>query len=125
MLEDLCLKSVEDDPAMECVQEYFDCISDKLDDLPKNISKAKARAFLASREFLEDEHFEMIGECLRGGISDDNFVENLSASSVARIHLFLASRYKPDLRLGEAAKVGYWPFDHPSFGSLIEFLKNF
>jgi len=40
----------------------------------------------------------------------------------ARLHAFLASRPKPDLQLGEAASAGYWPWDHPAFERLKEFL---
>ena len=51
MLEDLCLAAVTDDPAMRCVDEYFNClggqagISHKINAFPK----ARLHAFLASR----------------------------------------------------------------------------
>lgn len=48
MLETLCLKSIVNDPVMECIDEYFHCIN-KLDLEPKNMAKAKVQAFLASR----------------------------------------------------------------------------
>ena len=48
MLEDLCLKTVEGHPAMQCVDEFTSCVS-ALETVPKNISKAKAQAFLASQ----------------------------------------------------------------------------
>ncbi|MGV8120130.1 MAG: DUF3226 domain-containing protein [Candidatus Xenobiia bacterium LiM19] len=47
MLEDLCLRSVEKHPAMKCVNEFSNCIS-KLDIPPRNLSKARAQAFLAA-----------------------------------------------------------------------------
>jgi 5S rRNA maturation endonuclease (ribonuclease M5) len=47
MLEDLCLKTVEDHPAMCCVESFIDCVS-KLENPPNNIAKAKAQAFLAA-----------------------------------------------------------------------------
>jgi hypothetical protein len=47
MIEDLCLRTVADHEAMKCVNSFVDCIS-KLDEPPKNISKAKAQAFLAA-----------------------------------------------------------------------------
>lgn len=125
MLEDLCLSCVEDDPAMECIQEYFECLTQKLDNLPNNLSKARARAFLVSREFLEDAHFALVGECLEESIRERRVIEDLADISIAKIHLFLASRYKPDLRVGEAAEAGYWPYNHPNFTSLTEFLRNF
>ncbi len=49
MLEDLCLKSVEADPAMFCVKQYCRCLQQKCSSLPKNTSKAKVQVFLASR----------------------------------------------------------------------------
>lgn len=48
-LEDVCLASVENDPAMVCLNEYFACISEQGSPGPKNLSKAKAHAFMASR----------------------------------------------------------------------------
>ncbi len=50
-LEDLCLSSVSNDPAMPCVNSYFGCL-ESLDNftLPSNLSKAKAYAFISSRE---------------------------------------------------------------------------
>ena len=50
VLEDVCLESVADDPAMGCVQDYFRCIESSLAAQPNNLSKAMAQAFLASRE---------------------------------------------------------------------------
>jgi len=47
MLEDLCLKTVEEDPAMECVNAFIDCAS-RLDNPPKIMAKAKAQVFLAA-----------------------------------------------------------------------------
>jgi hypothetical protein len=46
MLEDLCLKTVENHPAMKCVNEFATCVS-TLENRPKNISKAKVQVFRA------------------------------------------------------------------------------
>lgn len=46
MLEDLCMKTVEDHPAMKCVNEFASCVSD-LPESPKNISKSKVAVFKA------------------------------------------------------------------------------
>ena len=48
MLEDLCLKSVESNPAMSCVNQFVDCIS-KLPSPPTNMSKTKVQTFLAAQ----------------------------------------------------------------------------
>ena len=50
MLEDLCLRAVAEDQAIDCVEQYFECLKQKGLALPKNMSKAKIHAFLASRE---------------------------------------------------------------------------
>jgi hypothetical protein len=49
MLEDLCLRAVAQDPAMLCVEHYFQCLQQQGLSLPRNISKAKAQVFLASK----------------------------------------------------------------------------
>lgn len=51
-LEDVCLASVNEDPAMACVNGYFDCIEQSELDGPRAtwMSKAKVHAFLSSRE---------------------------------------------------------------------------
>ena len=46
MLEDLCLKTVENHKAMTCVNKYASCIS-ALEPIPKNIPKAKVQVFKA------------------------------------------------------------------------------
>jgi hypothetical protein len=46
MLEDLCLRTVENHKAMTCVNEYASCIS-ALKLIPKNIPKAKVQVFKA------------------------------------------------------------------------------
>lgn len=48
MLEDLCLDTVKDHEAMNCVDEFIACTK-RLKEGPKNISKAKVQAFLATR----------------------------------------------------------------------------
>lgn len=48
MLEDLCLKTIEIAPNMKCVNEFAKCISD-LEKPPKNLSKSKVLAYLASQ----------------------------------------------------------------------------
>jgi hypothetical protein len=44
--------------------------------------------------------------------------------SKAKVHAFLASRYEPDKRLGEAAKAGYWPWDNEAFETVKSFLQQ-
>jgi hypothetical protein len=46
MLEDLCLKTVENHPAMKCVNDFASCVSD-LPSSPKNVPKSKAAIFKA------------------------------------------------------------------------------
>lgn len=50
-IEDLCLSSIGEYSEIKCIDDYFDCLKQKLspDKFPKNLSKAKVQAFLASR----------------------------------------------------------------------------
>jgi hypothetical protein len=42
----------------------------------------------------------------------------------ARLHAFLASRRKPNLSFQQATIAGYWPWDHPAFEPIIQFLRT-
>jgi hypothetical protein len=53
MIETLCMQSVEDDPAVGCVREFFDCVADRAGRRPANIHKARAQAFLATLETVD------------------------------------------------------------------------
>ncbi len=48
MLEDLCLETVQDRPAMICVRRFSECTQD-LSEPPRSPSKAKCQAFLAAQ----------------------------------------------------------------------------
>ena len=48
-LETMCLKAVEADAAMSCVNQLFECLKRGKVPSPKNLPKAKAYAFLATR----------------------------------------------------------------------------
>jgi len=48
MLEDLCLKTVENKPCFKCVEDFLSCVS-QLESPPNNPSKAKAQVFLAAQ----------------------------------------------------------------------------
>jgi hypothetical protein len=81
MLESLCLAAVEKDPAMQCVDQYFNCLKQQKAGLPNNLTKA-------------------------------------------RLHAFLSSRPKPDLLVGQAASTGYFPWNHPVFDQVKQFLQS-
>lgn len=51
-LEDLCLDSVSSDPAMPCVDQYFQCLTNHGLSGPKQteLNKARVKIFLGSRE---------------------------------------------------------------------------
>ena len=82
MIENVCLDSVQADPAIDCVDQYFECIEQTNVRGPREVWRAKAR-----------------------------------------LHAFLASRERPDLRLGEAADAGIWDFGADAFSPLKELLK--
>jgi hypothetical protein len=48
MIEDVCLKSVSDQPEFSCVDDYFNCI-EKKSSRSKFLSKAKVRVWMASQ----------------------------------------------------------------------------
>ena len=66
MIEDVCLDSVKADPAMECIDRYFECIEQSETPGPREVWTAKARlhAFLSSR----DRPGLRIGEAAEAGI---------------------------------------------------------
>ena len=82
MMEDVCLNSVADDPVMECVERYFECVDQADAEGPRDVWMSKAR-----------------------------------------VHAFLASRDRPDLRLGEAADNGIWNFESDAFRPLVDLLR--
>jgi hypothetical protein len=48
MLEDLCLETVQDHPAIKCVDTFINCTQD-LSEPPKNVAKARVQAYLAAK----------------------------------------------------------------------------
>jgi len=117
MLEDVCLASVVDDPAMVCVDGFFTCLEQRQAARSQTPAKARLRAFLSAMEWLEESQFQIL--------QDQLFSVPASGAehSTSRLHLFLTSRYKPNLRLGTAAQAGYWPLDDQAFEPLCEFLR--
>ncbi len=81
MIEDVCLDSVKSDPAVDCVDRYFECLRET-NRVPKDSWLAKAR-----------------------------------------LHAYLASRERPDLRLGETAEKGIWDFEADVFRPLKDLLE--
>jgi hypothetical protein len=63
MLEDLCLQSVDDDPGVSCLEDYFNCIQKKANRQPKNLAKAKIHAWLAS----QNEPDKRLAEAAKAG----------------------------------------------------------
>ena len=77
---------------------------------------------------LESVRTETVMECV------DQFIECVKGKredwpkreteSKARVHAYLASQDRPDLRLGEAAAKGLWDFASPAFDPLKELLMK-
>lgn len=63
MLEDLCLRAVEDHSAMPCVTAFMECLGGS----PKNPSKAKFHAFLAATHA-----GKRLGEAFKAGAWEPN-----------------------------------------------------
>ncbi len=69
ILEDLCLQAISDDPATECIEHFTNCLAElESDKKPKNMKKAKMRAFCASRV----ENTEYIGRAFQKKYLDVN-----------------------------------------------------
>ncbi|MFH0813744.1 MAG: DUF3226 domain-containing protein [Pseudomonadota bacterium] len=49
-LEDLCLQAIAADPATPCIEQFFDCLGQQGLPVTRELSKAKVRVFLSSRE---------------------------------------------------------------------------
>lgn len=68
-LEDVFIDSISNLPIFECVEKYFNCVKEMQGDIPKQISKAKVHAYLASIVNDPDKRF---GESVEAGIWDLN-----------------------------------------------------
>lgn len=44
--------------------------------------------------------------------------------SKEKARMFLATREPPEHQVGRAAEKGYWPFEHPAFATVKEFLRR-
>ncbi len=64
-IETCCLESVENNPALPCVDQYISCLSNNNYN-PRNIEKAKLHAYIASR----DDPSSKLGEAARNGYFD-------------------------------------------------------
>ncbi|MGK3992200.1 DUF3226 domain-containing protein [Sorangium sp. So ce1024] len=95
MLEDLCCAGVSADPASPLVDRYLLSLAEELKKLDEaNDDRAAC--------LLRDPH----------------------RRAKAWAHAFLSSRREPDKRVGEAAWLGFWPFDAPAFAPLMELLRQ-
>ena len=56
-------------------------------------------------------------ECLR----DSTALESRNSAKTL-VHAYLAAQREPYARVGEGALKGYWPFEHPAFAALKEFV---
>lgn len=126
MIENVCLNSVSDDPAMDCVEQFFQCLREKGRELEDNvIPKARVGVFLSTREWLEIAHFEYLQKCMS---NYEQTVATSAAVAVPKVHAFLASRYTPCLSLGIACQKSkhadrYVQFNHSAFDNIKLFLS--
>jgi hypothetical protein len=94
MLEDLCLCTVQDHPAMPCVSAFMDCIGKALPRKPLETAVAESRSY---------------------------YPKNPSKATALA---FLAAMHEEVHRVGEAAEKHYWDFDHPRLRALRDFLRE-
>lgn len=97
-LEDVCLRSIEGMPEMQCVESYLACISNAGPPIADNrLAKAKIHAYLASGPLPQ-------------------FFTGAPNESTAR--------RQPGLRLSEASEARVWDWTSPAFAPLIGFLRS-
>ncbi|MHC4198875.1 MAG: DUF3226 domain-containing protein [Planctomycetota bacterium] len=63
-LEGLCFESVQDDAAIKCVEDYFDCLVEQAQKMPGENAKKKLQVFIASREGAA----RLLGEAAEAGV---------------------------------------------------------
>lgn len=65
MLEDVCLEAIKTDKAIQCIDDYFQCVYNtaQRQPKPKDISKARIRAWLSS----QIEPDKRLGEAAKAG----------------------------------------------------------
>ena len=66
---------------------------------------------------------ESIASCIDDYIKCTRVPSPGSRHAKARVYAYIATQKKPELRLGESARAGYWDFDHPAFDPLKEFIR--
>lgn len=57
-------------------------------------------------------------------LQEQNISQENNVIAKAHLHAFLASRERPDLRLGEAAQKDYWPWENPAFDPVKAFIQQ-
>ncbi len=62
-LEDLCLQALAEEPVMECVEQFWECVQRREKHPPRKVSKAKLHAYLSSRR----EPGRRLGEAAEAG----------------------------------------------------------
>jgi len=97
MLEDLCLKTVERHKAMPCVDQFASCVG-ALSSGPKNMSKAKAQAFLAAQP-------EAVGAV---GLGAQKGYWNFASPALAELKTFLNNLRGEKKGNGHQATVRPW-----------------
>ncbi len=95
-LEELCLRSLEVEPELSCVNDYVECVTSRSSPVSAHhIAKAKIHTYLA------------VGARPKKGGNHGRGVTN---------------RRKPGLRLGEAAEQGVWNWADPAFQQIKNWL---
>jgi hypothetical protein len=49
MLEDVCLAALRSEPILSCIDDYFNCIYQKIGQNPKSLAKARIHAWLSAQ----------------------------------------------------------------------------
>ncbi len=98
-LEELCLRSIQDQPEMSCIEQYIGCMADAGGAIAENrLAIAKVCAYLAVGPFSQQTH---------------------------KARPSIRQRREPGLRLGESAENGMWDWNSRGFAQVVDYLNNF
>ena len=110
MLEDLCLKTVKDNPLIECVDKLIECAN-------KLYKEGKVKEFFEKYDYFKSRSFYK-----NNFLNSNGKIRNIAK---ARALVYLAIMPEIVNSVGVGAEKGYWNFESEELNELRKFLQNF
>ncbi|NPA62849.1 MAG: hypothetical protein GXN95_04780 [Methanococci archaeon] len=110
MLEDLCLKTVKDNPLISCVDDLIECAN-------KLYKEGKVKEFFGKYNYFKSRRFYR-----------NNFLNsNGKIKNIAKARALAYLSIMPEIvnSVGIGAEKGYWNFESEELNELRKFLENF